>query len=204
MGWLLAGCCALALIGLSEALSVTQIPRFYGVQTNRNVGIFCILRPNLPATVGWFKAHVYDEDPKDRVKVEGERIGFKHRDHTLNFLLNITNVHVEDSAVYFCKVNNTWGPGTQLIVLKATDLSMAKYRTMLKDALIFIQGLLLAAAVAAILLRGRIVSEKTEIIYEEPETDHIYEGLAIERCDGGLYEELSVYAQADDAEAPWE
>uniref|UniRef100_A0A3B4UDQ9 Uncharacterized protein n=1 Tax=Seriola dumerili TaxID=41447 RepID=A0A3B4UDQ9_SERDU len=47
-------------------------------------------------------------------------------------------------------------------------------------------------------------SEKSDSVYEEPETDHIYEGLAIETCGGGLYEELSIYAQAEGAEAPWE
>lgn len=30
------------------------------------------------------------------------------------------------------------------------------------------------------------------------------QGLTIETCGGGLYEELSVYAQPEGAEAPWE
>ncbi|XP_060951015.1 B-cell antigen receptor complex-associated protein beta chain isoform X1 [Limanda limanda] len=203
MRWLLAGCCVLALIGLSEALSAIQRPRFYGVNTGRNVGLYCISKPPQRTTMRWFKANKYDDD-KDPVVEEG-RISFHVRHEVENSYLHIRKVQVEDSGVYFCEMENgTWGPGTQLIVLKATNLSSAARITMLKDALIFLQGLLLAAAVTAILLRGRKVSEKTDIIYEEPETDHIYEGLEIERCDGGLYEELSVYAQADDAEAPWE
>ena len=32
----------------------------------------------------------------------------------------------------------------------------------------------------------------------------MFQGLAIETCGGGLYEELSVYAEAEGAEAPWE
>lgn len=32
----------------------------------------------------------------------------------------------------------------------------------------------------------------------------VFQGLAVETCGGGLYEELSVYAQAEGAEAPWE
>lgn len=30
------------------------------------------------------------------------------------------------------------------------------------------------------------------------------QGLMVEECGGGLYEELSVYAQPEGAEAPWE
>ncbi|CAB1444632.1 unnamed protein product [Pleuronectes platessa] len=203
MRWLLAGCCAFALIGLSEALSITQRPRFYGVHAGRSVVFYCASKPPQQSTMRWLKAGVHD-GVKDEL-VEGERIRF----HVLkkagkNSFLNISGVQVEDSGVYFCEMNGTSGPGTQLIVLKAVNLSKAARWTTMKDALIFLQGLLLAAIVTAILLRGRTVSEKKDIIYEEPETDHIYEGLEIERCDGGLYEELSVYAQADDAEAPWE
>lgn len=32
----------------------------------------------------------------------------------------------------------------------------------------------------------------------------VSQGLAIETCGGGLYEELSAYAQPEGAEAPWE
>lgn len=32
----------------------------------------------------------------------------------------------------------------------------------------------------------------------------VFQGLAIETCGGGLYEELSAYAQPEGAEAPWE
>ncbi|XP_062234394.1 uncharacterized protein cd79b [Platichthys flesus] len=203
MRWLLAGCCAFAVIGLSEALSITQRPRFYGVQAGRRVVFYCTSKPPLQATFRWAKADVYDRTKVE--VVEGERIRFHVLDKAeKNSFLNISRVQVEDSGVYFCEMNGTWGPGTQLIVLKTTDLSQAASITKMKDTLIFLQGLLLAATVTAILLRGRTLSEKREIIYEEPETDHIYEGLEIERCDGGLYEELSVYAQADDAEAPWE
>lgn len=84
-------------------------------------------------------------------------------------------------------------------------LTEALYRTNLKDGLIIFQGFLLAVCVAAVFLHKQDLLVQKDVEYEEPETDHIYEGLAIETCGGGdLYEELSVYAQADGAEAPWE
>lgn len=67
-----------------------------------------------------------------------------------------------------------------------------------------LQGLMLAACIAAYVFRKRTLSETKDSIYEEPEVDHIYEGLAIETCEGDLYEEISVYAHAEGAEAPWE
>ncbi|XP_019963116.1 B-cell antigen receptor complex-associated protein beta chain [Paralichthys olivaceus] len=206
MRWLLAGCCAMALIGLSAALNhqVTQMPRFYGVKFNRNVGIYCSSKPPLPATVHWYKADTHDGDPKDRSEVKGARFQFHDRNQTKNSLLYIEKVKAQDNGLYFCKINDTWGSGTQVLAIKVTDVSQALQRTTIKDVLIIFQGLLLAAAVAILMLRRKMVSEKTDIIYEEPDTDHIYEGLAIERCDAGLYEELSVYAQTDGAEAPWE
>ncbi|XP_039643172.1 uncharacterized protein cd79b isoform X3 [Perca fluviatilis] len=85
------------------------------------------------------------------------------------------------------------------------DVTKALYRTKMKDALIILQGLVLAVFIAALLLRKRHLQlGKRDIIYEEPETDHIYEGLAIETCGGDLYEDLCVYAQPEGAEAPWE
>ncbi|KAM6963495.1 uncharacterized protein cd79b [Tautogolabrus adspersus] len=118
--------------------------------------------------------------------------------------LRIINLHTEDSGVYYCKVNNSTGPGTGVKVARNINEEQALFRTKMKDGLMIFQGLLLAVCVAALLLRKRNLLEKSDSIYEEPETDHIYEGLAIETCGGGLYEELSVYAQVDGAEAPWE
>ncbi|XP_044034575.1 uncharacterized protein cd79b [Siniperca chuatsi] len=207
MRWFLAGYCGLALINISVALNqaplVTQQPRFYAVKTRRSVGIRCLLsRPHLSHSAQWYKAAKYDAEKTE--VVAGQRIKIVTNVPDKTFLF-IHDLYVEDSGVYFCKLNNSlWGPGTEVQVVRPFDHKKALYRTRMKDGLIILQGLLLAVCIAAILLRKRNMSEKGDSIYEEPETDHIYEGLAIETCGGGLYEELSVYAQAEGAEAPWE
>ncbi|XP_018537472.1 B-cell antigen receptor complex-associated protein beta chain [Lates calcarifer] len=209
MRWLLAGCCALALINLSAAkhteLQIIQKPRFYGLKTNRMAGIHCSINQpfrSQPVTVDWYKADTHMRH--NIAEVKGERIKLQNINYTQNASLYIYKTQVEDSGVYFCKFNNTWGPGTQLIVIRSIDPLTAQYRTNMKDGLIIFQALLLAVCIAAIMLRKQKLWEKSDSIYEEPETDHIYEGLAIETCGGGLYEELTVYAQAEGAEAPWE
>ncbi|XP_070783783.1 B-cell antigen receptor complex-associated protein beta chain [Enoplosus armatus] len=210
MRWLLAGYCGLALINVSvalnQALMVTQKPRFYGMKTGRSVGIYCLHSPlHLAARVQWYKAHEYDVDVEKRRKIQAEqRIEIRNKNLTEGAYLYIHDLRIEDNGVYFCKINKTWGSGTELQVARPVNLTQALYRTKMKDGLIILQGLLLAVCIAAILLRKQTLLEKRDSIYEEPETDHIYEGLAIETCGGGLYEELSVYAQAEGAEAPWE
>ncbi|XP_054454878.1 uncharacterized protein cd79b [Anoplopoma fimbria] len=213
MRWLLAGCCGLALINISvapnPAVQITQKPRFYGLKARTNLFFCCLSSQNVrSADVKWFKTDRYDdEDVKSRRPLVAGR-GFEyHNENPKQMFLVLHDVRIEDKGVYFCKVNETWGPGTALQVAKPIDLTRALYRTQMKDGLIILQGLLMAVCIAAVLLRKQKLYEKQDSIYEEPETDHIYEGLAIETCGGGLYEELSVYAQADvaeGAEAPWE
>ncbi|XP_041818110.1 B-cell antigen receptor complex-associated protein beta chain [Chelmon rostratus] len=207
MRWLLAGCCGLALINISVALDdaqlVRQRPRVYAMKTSSPVTFYCLFsKQTLGNSVAWYKADEYGAKQRDKIKT-GERI--RAVDSVIDgAVLNIVDIRLEDRGVYYCKINNTWGPGTALHVAKPYSRSQALYRTQMKDALIILQGLLLAVCIAAIMLRKRKVFENTDSIYEEPETDHIYEGLTIETYGGGLYEELSVYAQADGAEAPWE
>ncbi|XP_032357661.1 uncharacterized protein cd79b isoform X2 [Etheostoma spectabile] len=207
MGWLLAGCCGLALLNISVALNpamrITQRPRFYGVKPRRNVGIHCLSSKKVPhARVQWYKADKYDSRKKE-IKA-GERFVFHSSNLTQNVLLFIHRLQIDDAGVYFCKLNDTWGAGTAVQVAKPLDLSQALYRSKMKDALIVLQGLVLVVFIASLLLRKQHLLEKRDIIYEEPETDHIYEGLAIETCGGDLYEDLCVYAQPEGAEAPWE
>ncbi|XP_074475833.1 uncharacterized protein cd79b [Sebastes fasciatus] len=206
MRWLLAGCCGLALISISAALNpkVTQKPRFYGVKTKHNVGIYC-LSTEKHSEVEWYDADAYNVDVQSRRKIMAKkRFTFHHSHLNPNAFLLIRDVVIEDSKVYFCKLNNTWGPGTELQVARPIDVPQAEYRSKMKDALIILQGLILAVCIAAFVLRRRQQMDKKDCIYEEPETDHIYEGLAIETCEGGLYEELTVYAEAEGTEAPWE
>ncbi|XP_022598433.1 uncharacterized protein LOC111219871 [Seriola dumerili] len=204
MRWLLAGCCGLALISLSAALQVIQKPRFYGVKPGHILIMRCSSESDKPATLQWYKADVYDQKPEERVEVKGKRFEYSNEGVNQNAFLYIRNTHREDSGVYFCKMNNdTWGSGTEVRVVRQ-DVTKALHFSRMKDGLIIFQGLLLAVCIAAMLLRKHTQSEKSDSVYEEPETDHIYEGLAIETCGGGLYEELSIYAQAEGAEAPWE
>lgn len=205
--WLLAGCCGLALINLTVAATqahrITQKPRFYGVVTNRQVGIYCMSpKQHLSSTVHWYKASKFDAH-KAPVHL-GDRITARDRNLTKNAVLILTELTMEDQGVYFCEINNVYGPGTEVQVTRPINLSNVLYRSQMKDGLMILQGLLLAMCIAAFVFRKKTVSAKNDLIYEEPEVDHIYEGLAIETCEGDVYEEISVFAQPEGAEAPWE
>ncbi|XP_034074050.1 uncharacterized protein cd79b [Gymnodraco acuticeps] len=212
MCWLLAGCFGLALINISVALNpdvpISQKPRFYGVNAGRNVSIFCLCSKELQtAKAEWYRVDKYDTvvNESNRIKAV-EKYTFRPNLGNTNVFLDIHDVRLENSGVYFCKIHNEWGPGTAVQVARSSGIDQAR-RSKMKDALIILQGLLLAVCIAAVLLRKHQQLEKKDSIYEEPEVDHIYEGLVIETCSGGVYEELSVYAQADgddSAEAPWE
>ncbi|XP_036937180.1 uncharacterized protein cd79b [Acanthopagrus latus] len=213
MRWLLAGYCGLALINISVALNIInpirQKPRFYGVMTYKPAVVIYCLSPkqNQSATVEWYKANKYNEVQENRIRIypDGKKIEMNPREiTTLRSILQIFNPRIMDTGVYFCKLNDEWGPGTEVQITRPLLRDKALYRSNIKDGLIVLQGLLLAVCIAAVLLHKRTMGEKSDSIYEEPETDHIYEGLAIETCGGGLYEELSVYAQPEGAEAPWE
>ncbi|KAJ4948454.1 hypothetical protein JOQ06_019988 [Pogonophryne albipinna] len=212
MRWLLAGCFGLALINISVALNpdvpISQKPRFYGVNAGRNVSICCLCSKELQqAKAEWYRVDEYNTVVKESNRIKAEnKYTFLHSRKKTHFFLDIHDVRLNDSGVYFCKINNEWGPGTAVQVARSGGIDQAR-RSKMKDALIILQGLLLAVCIAAVLLRKHQQLEKKDSIYEEPEVDHIYEGLAIETCSGGVYEELSVYAQADgddSAEAPWE
>ncbi|XP_041829035.1 B-cell antigen receptor complex-associated protein beta chain [Melanotaenia boesemani] len=202
MRWILAGCCGLALITLTVSLQVSQRPRFIGLKTKRVVRIYCSSKQNVQSTALWYKADEY-KGSKHRI-YQTERIVFHNSSMIQNGILNVLDIQVEDSGVYFCEVNGAEGPGTEVQAVRGIILQQALYRSKMKDGLIILQGLLLAACIGAILLRKQRLMERRDSIYEEPETDHIYEGLAIESCGGDLYEDLSVYAQAEGTEAPWE
>ncbi|CAM9293800.1 unnamed protein product [Lampetra planeri] len=167
---------------MSAALLVTQKPRFYGVRTYRTAAIVCLSsKQHLPAQVQWYKASMYNGERK---LLEGQIT--RNSSLTQNAFLYIHNLAEGDSGVYFCKLNNTWGPGTELQVATPVDTVQAEHRSRIKDGLIVLQGLLLAVFLAALLQRKHQL------------------GLATETCDGDLYEELDVYADAEGTEAPWE
>ncbi|XP_060884986.1 uncharacterized protein cd79b, partial [Labrus mixtus] len=181
---------------VAHALQLTQWPRYYGVKTGSTVSIYCLPKESVKYQWYWAAQH----NASVREQLPGQRKNIQMVENTLH----IGNLHTVDSGVYFCKADDTLGPGTGVKVARNITVTQILYRTRIKDGLMIFQGLLLAVCIAALLLRKRDLFEKTDSIYEEPEIDHIYEGLAIETCGGGLYEELSVYAQVDGAEAPWE
>ncbi|XP_076007582.1 B-cell antigen receptor complex-associated protein beta chain [Genypterus blacodes] len=206
MRWVFAGCCGIALINLSAAFLVTQTPRFFGSRTGPDVRMFCkSSESRLNTETKWYKASKFTgEFPKDDKLKTDKRLIISNVNGGLNSLLFLRGVTREDSGVYYCKINDTWGPGTELQIVRHINLEKAMRRSEMKDGLMFLQGLLLAGCISAFMLRRRTLSTRSDSEYEEPEIDHIYEGLAIETCGLDLYEDISVYAQADEAEVPWE
>ncbi|XP_061666049.1 B-cell antigen receptor complex-associated protein beta chain [Syngnathoides biaculeatus] len=211
MRWFLCGFCVLTVLNVSAAasreLSIIQKPRFYGVRPGRFVTVYCASsHQHLPTVVSWYKAARYNHDAAQRRLLDG--VVTRDKDVTLNAFLILHDLRPEDSGVYFCRINETWGGGTQLQVARPVNREQAVHRSNMKDGLMVLQGLMLAFIVTLLLQCNRkmLKSKMKESIYEEPELEHIYEGLTIEGCGGGdLYEELAVYAEAGDgAEAPWE
>nr|XP_020472217.1 uncharacterized protein LOC109969580 isoform X1 [Monopterus albus] len=204
MRWLLAGCCGLALISFSVALQLLQKPRFRRSTVGNITTLYCAAsNHDEKANVHWVKADSYNSGTSE-INLKRKEITLGNVNKTLNGLLVISNLTEDDSGVYFCKHGNTWGPGTQIMVYKYNQDLVATKNSRILEGLMIIQGLLLAVCIAGIMLHKEKLMKKRDSIYEDPETDHIYEGLAIETCGGGLYEELSVYAQAEGTEAPWE
>ncbi|KAK1881911.1 Ig kappa chain V region S211 [Dissostichus eleginoides] len=165
---------------------ISQKPRFYGVNAGRNVSIYCLCSKELqPAKAEWYRADEYKAVFHNTSRITaGNKYELIDYHGDTNVFLVIRDVRLKDSGVYFCKINNKWGPGTAVQVARS-GVDQAR-RSNMKDALIILQALLLAVCIAAVLLRKR------------------QQGLAIETCSGSLYEELSVYAQAEGTEAPWE
>ncbi|KAK7123092.1 hypothetical protein R3I94_020014 [Phoxinus phoxinus] len=197
----LLGCSVMALICLSaEAnnIHVFQKPRYLGVKTGRSVMIYCVSsRSSLPAHVVWFK----DQAEKGTLK-KSQRIDIKEKSEQTNASIVIKNVEIEDSGIYFCKLNGTLGPGTALQVSRYSEPQAILHRSRVKDVIIFLQAFLLILCIVVPLLQFYKLEKKEEAEYEEPEDDHIYEGLEIEQCGGDVYEDISAYAQPTDA--PWE
>ncbi|XP_010864590.1 uncharacterized protein cd79b [Esox lucius] len=199
MYWLLVAYLGLIFCNLSEGtFQLSQNPRFIGMNPGRKVCIYCKVSPKNPkdANVNWYKAPKYKTEADNRNKLQMSNY-IKIINQTN---ICITSLTIEDSGVYFCQIDNTWGPGTEIQVSRRIHFEAAQRRSNFKDVLIFVQGSLLMLMILVPLLRRRTLGKKEEAIYEEPEHDHIYEGLAIEHC-GDFYEDISVYAQHGPAEA---
>ncbi|CAM4706922.1 unnamed protein product [Leuciscus chuanchicus] len=202
----LLGCSVMALIYLSaeaKHIHVFQKPRFLGVETNKNVMIYCVSsQSSMPAHVVWFfKADKADKADKETLN-NNQRISIMEKTEKTNASILIKNVEVEDSGIYFCKLNGTLGPGTALQVSRYSDPKAILRRSRIKDVIIFLQAFLLILCIVVPLVQFYKLEKKEEADYEEPEDDHIYEGLEIEHCGGDVYEDISVYTQPTDA--AWE
>ncbi|XP_061564428.1 uncharacterized protein cd79b [Cololabis saira] len=206
MRWILAGCFGVALVTLSVALQVNQKPRFYGITSDhKQIIIYCLTNKDPNSKVSWLKLDEYNAAKNNGQEIQkSDRIHLVNSHNVSGSVLYIFHPQIEDSGVYFCKIKDEWGPGTDVRVYRRSTIPHAEYRSKMKDGLIVLQGLLIALCIAAVLLRQQTLAEKKDSEYEDPDTDHIYEGLAIETCAGGLYEDLTAYTHADGAEAPWE
>lgn len=90
------------------ALRIRQFPRVVAVKTKQTVHITC---PTTANTVQWYRLNKYEEDLSKAAEVKK---GGKTDISTPGTMLTISNMRVEDTGVYFCKVNDTWGSGTEL------------------------------------------------------------------------------------------
>lgn len=114
------------LCPVAADFQVQQKPRFYGVKVGMQVVFKCSASdPTLgEAVMTWHKIEKYEEDKvyngqmhqveNDRAsKLSGKMRGY----------LKIIDVQVKDSGIYYCKMNQTWGPGTQLQVFSKCALT---------------------------------------------------------------------------------
>lgn len=93
-------------------IHVFQKPRFVGLRTGRTVRIYCVpSNPSLPAHVEWFKGQA-----KKLQLNNSKRINIKEKSDKINASIIISKLETEDSGTYFCRLNNTFGPGTELQV----------------------------------------------------------------------------------------
>uniref|UniRef100_A0A671RAC6 Protein sidekick-like n=1 Tax=Sinocyclocheilus anshuiensis TaxID=1608454 RepID=A0A671RAC6_9TELE len=187
------------ILVIFKNIHVFQKPRFVGVKTGRTVIIYCVpSNPSLSAHVEWFKDQAY----KDQLK-NSQRISIMEKSDKINASIAIKKVETKDSGTYFCKLSSTLGPGTELQVSRYTEPQTILMRSRVKDVFIFLQALLLILCIVVPLVQFYRLEKKEDAVYEEPEDDHIYEGLAIEQCGGAdLYEDITALAR--DTDAAWE
>ncbi|XP_060794786.1 B-cell antigen receptor complex-associated protein beta chain isoform X2 [Neoarius graeffei] len=207
MNYMLFSCFLLLMVNLSVAadFQVQQKPRFYGVKVGTQVLFKCSASdPTLgEAVMTWHKIEKYEEDKVyngQMHQIENDRaskLSGQMRGH-----LRIINVQVKDSGIYYCKMNQTWGPGTQLQVFRYHKREVVEWRNDMKDIIILLQGFLLMACIIIPLIWYYRL-QKEEAVYEEPEHDHTYEGLEIGHS-ADLYEDLTAFVQNPDTDASWE
>ncbi|XP_048871468.1 B-cell antigen receptor complex-associated protein alpha chain [Brienomyrus brachyistius] len=186
----------LVLINFADCLYLSQKPRYLGVKSGRSVKIYCV---GVNESVHWYRTQAYGSQERKTIN-KSSRIMIDEALPKKNASLSILKVTPEDSGIYYCEVNNKNGSGTELRVVRHITPKVAEKRSNMKDSMIIIQGLLLVLCATAPVLLYFYKGNNEDGIYEEPQDDHLYEGLTVEHCD--LYEDIPAYSQP--AEAEWE
>lgn len=114
------------LCPVAADFQVQQKPRFYGVKVGMQVGFTCSasFQEDQEAPLTWYKIEKYEEDKVydyQMHQVENDRVS-KYSGNMKGQLF-IKDVEVKDSGIYYCKVNHTWGPGTELQVFSKCALT---------------------------------------------------------------------------------
>ncbi|KAI5103003.1 B-cell antigen receptor complex-associated protein beta chain, partial [Silurus meridionalis] len=185
---------------------VQQNPRFYGVKVGKKVGFTCSASDLTleKSTVKWYKIKKYEEDKLySGLNNTFQDPRVKENTGKMQWQLVFNMVEVKDSGIYYCKINDQWGPGSELQVIRGNKPEVIEWRNYRKDIIIILQGFLLVLCIILPRVWYYRLEQKEEAIYEEPEHDHTYEGLEIEHC-GDLYEDLTAFSQNPDTEASWE
>ncbi|KAM9462910.1 B-cell antigen receptor complex-associated protein beta chain [Clarias gariepinus] len=208
MNCMLLGCFLLLFVNLTVTadFQVYQKPRFYGIKVGRRVGFICLAYDLTlkDADVTWYKIEKYDEEKvtnSQMHKINSSTIETSLGEIKDQFILK--DVKVSDSGIYYCKIKDILGPGTELQVFRRGKPKRIEQRNYIKDMIILFQGFLLILCVVIPLVWYYRLEQKGEAVYEEPVHDHTYEGLEIEHC-GDLYEDLTAFSQTPDADASWQ
>lgn len=104
------------------ALLVSQWPRFLGLHSGRTAIIGCGVTRVANFSVRWFRLHQFDDPLEELEELEetaGARVQMRTQNQNESFL-NIVRLQEDDSGVYFCRVDQSWGPGTELRVASKT------------------------------------------------------------------------------------
>ncbi|KAK2865990.1 hypothetical protein Q7C36_002046 [Tachysurus vachellii] len=207
MNNIVLACFLLLLVNLSDTaeFQIHQKPRFYGVKVGKLVGFTCSASDQTlgQVVVKWYKFSSTSEVVNINTKYEFTNTRACKESGNMKSQLFIQDVQVKDSGIYYCMMNQTLGPGTELQVFRQGKPEVAERRNYIKDIIIYFQSFLLLLCIIVPLVWYYRLEHKEEAVYEEPEHDHTYEGLDIEHC-GDLYEDLTAFAPAPDTDAAWE
>ncbi|XP_031416960.1 B-cell antigen receptor complex-associated protein beta chain [Clupea harengus] len=180
------------LVGTS-ANELFQWPRFVGVKTGSRVTLSCVDKASGKGDkmqeVSWRKA--LSPGNPDHPLEQSKDVNFGQRTGRMT----LSRMQTEHSGIYFCYINGTKGPGSEVQVHRPRDLVAAIRRSNMKDVVIFIQASLLGVFLLLPHFCYKQQQAKEEAVYEDPHDDHTYEGLDIEHV--VLYEDIPAFSGWD-------